>query len=42
MAVTFKLFDIGATATHIASAVFPIPTLLAWLAVALELGLVVF
>lgn len=41
MAVTFKLFDIGATASHIAAAGFPMPTLLAWLAVVLELGLVV-
>lgn len=40
MAVTFKLFDIGTTATYIASAGFPLPTLLAWLAVVLELGLV--
>jgi putative oxidoreductase len=40
MAVTFKLIDIGATATHIAAAGFPMPTLLAWLAVVLELGLV--
>ncbi len=41
MAVSFKLLDIGATATYIASAGFPVPTLLAWLAVVLELGLVV-
>lgn len=40
MAVSFKLIDIGATATHIAAAGFPLPTLLAWLAVVLELGLV--
>jgi uncharacterized membrane protein YphA (DoxX/SURF4 family) len=41
MAVSFKLYDIGGTATYIASAGFPMATLLAWLAVALELGLVV-
>lgn len=41
MAVSFKLYDIGGTATYIASAGFPFATLLAWLAVALELGLVV-
>jgi putative oxidoreductase len=41
MAVSFKLYDIGGTATYIASAGFPIPSLLAWLAVILELGLVV-
>jgi putative oxidoreductase len=40
MAVSFKLSDIGMTATYIASAGFPVPTLLAWLAVVLELGLV--
>jgi putative oxidoreductase len=41
MAVSFKLADIGTTATYIASAGFPMPTLLAWLAVVLELGLVI-
>ena len=40
MAVSFKLMDIGATAAEIAGAGFPIPTLLAWLAAALELALV--
>ena len=40
MAVSFKLMDINATATYIAAAGFPMPTLLAWLAAALELGLV--
>ena len=40
MAVSFKLADIGATATYIASAGFPMPTVLAWLAAVLELGLV--
>jgi uncharacterized membrane protein YphA (DoxX/SURF4 family) len=40
MAVSFKLMDINATATFIAAAGFPMPTLLAWLAAALELGVV--
>jgi uncharacterized membrane protein YphA (DoxX/SURF4 family) len=40
MAVTFKLVDIGATATAIAGAGFPLPLLLAWLAVVLELVLI--
>src|SRR3954470_36871 len=40
MAVSFKLMDINATATYIASAGFPLPTLLAWLAALLELALV--
>ena len=39
--VSFKLYDIGGTATYIAAAGLPMATLLAWLAVALELGLVV-
>jgi len=39
MAVAFKLADIGATAGYIASAGFPLPGLLAWLAAILELGL---
>ena len=40
MAVSFKLMDICATAAEIAGAGFPLPTLLAWLATALELALV--
>jgi putative oxidoreductase len=40
MAVSFKLIDIGATAAVIAAKGFPLPTLLAWLAAALELALV--
>ena len=40
MAVTFKLTDIDGTATYIASAGFPLPTLLAWLAVIFELALI--
>jgi putative oxidoreductase len=40
MAVTFKLVDIGATATAIAGAGFPLPQLLAWLAVLFELALI--
>ncbi|SDP89419.1 Uncharacterized membrane protein YphA, DoxX/SURF4 family [Phyllobacterium sp. YR620] len=40
MAVSFKLMDIGGTATYIAGAGFPFPTLLAWLAALLELALV--
>jgi uncharacterized membrane protein YphA (DoxX/SURF4 family) len=41
MAVSFKLTDIGATASYIAAAGFPLPTLLAWLAASLELVLIV-
>ncbi|HYX66850.1 MAG TPA: DoxX family protein [Burkholderiales bacterium] len=41
MAVTFKLIDIGATAGYIASAGFPMPGVLAWLAVIFELGVVI-
>ena len=40
MAVSFKLYDIGATADYIAAAGFPLPKLLAWLAALLELALV--
>jgi putative oxidoreductase len=40
MAVSFKLIDINATATYIASAGFPLPKLLAWLAALLELALI--
>lgn len=40
MAVSFKLMDITATATYIAAAGFPLPTLLACLAAVLELALV--
>jgi uncharacterized membrane protein YphA (DoxX/SURF4 family) len=40
MAVSFKLMDITATATYIAAAGFPLPTLLAALAAVLELALV--
>ena len=40
MAVTFKLIDINATATAIAGAGFPLPNLLAWCAVLLELALI--
>src|SRR5437899_3936257 len=40
MAVSFKLMDISATAGAIATAGFPLPTLLAWLAVVFELALV--
>jgi len=39
MALTFKVMDINGTATYIASAGFPIPTLLTWLAMLLELTL---
>ncbi|HEX7964223.1 MAG TPA: DoxX family protein [Gammaproteobacteria bacterium] len=38
--VSFKLTNIGATAGYIASAGFPLPTLLAWLAALLELALI--
>jgi putative oxidoreductase len=40
MAVGFKLADMGGTAVYIATAGFPVPTLLAWLAALLELALV--
>ena len=40
MAATFKFFDIQATATYIASAGFPIPLLLAWVAAIFEVALV--
>ncbi len=40
VAVSFKFMDIDATAGYIASAGFPLSTLLAWLAVLLELALV--
>lgn len=40
MAVSFKLMAIGATATEIASAGFPMPTVLAWLAALFELALI--
>jgi putative oxidoreductase len=40
MAVSFKLMDINATAGNIATAGFPLPKLLAWLAVVFELGLI--
>lgn len=40
MAVTFKLMDIAGTAGYIASAGFPLPKLLAWLAALLELALI--
>ena len=40
MAVSFKLMDINATATYIASAGFPLPKILAWLAALLELALI--
>jgi putative oxidoreductase len=41
MAVSFKLIDIDATAQLITSAGFPLANVLAWLAVLLELALVV-
>lgn len=41
MALTFKVMDIDATAAYIASAGFPIPRLLAWLAALFELALTV-
>jgi len=41
MALTFKLMGINSTASYIAAAGFPVPTLLAWLAVVLELVLAV-
>jgi putative oxidoreductase len=40
MAVSFKLMDIDATAGYIASAGFPLPKLLAWLAALFELALI--
>ena len=40
MAVSFKLMDINGTAGYIASAGFPLPNLLAWLAALLELALI--
>ena len=40
MAVTFKLMDIGATASYIASAGFPMSYVLAWLAVVFELAVI--
>ena len=40
LAVTFKLKDPNGTSTYIASAGFPVPDLLTWLAVLLELGLI--
>src|SRR5439155_3095424 len=42
MAVSFKLTDISVTAGAIATAGFPLPTLLAWLAVVFELALLAF
>ena len=41
MAVSFKLMDIDATASYIASAGLPLPKLLAWLAALFELALIV-
>lgn len=41
MAVSFKFMDIGATASYIATAGFPLPLFLAWCAAVLELLLVV-
>jgi putative oxidoreductase len=40
MAASFKLMDINATAGYIASAGFPVPKLLAWLAALFELALI--
>jgi putative oxidoreductase len=40
MALSFKLMDINATAGYIATAGFPLPSLLAWLAALLELALI--
>jgi putative oxidoreductase len=40
MAVSFKLMDIGATASYIAAAGFPMANVLAWLAALFELALV--
>jgi putative oxidoreductase len=41
MALTFKVMDIDGTAAYIASAGFPVPKLLAWLAALFELALAV-
>jgi putative oxidoreductase len=41
MALTFKVMDIDGTAAFIASAGFPVPKLLAWLAALFELALTV-
>ncbi|MGH6977302.1 MAG: DoxX family membrane protein [Stellaceae bacterium] len=41
MAVSFKLMNINGTAGYIATAGFPLPNLLAWLAALLELALIV-
>lgn len=41
IAVSFKLIDIGATASYIASAGFPVANVLAWLAAIFELGVIV-
>jgi uncharacterized membrane protein YphA (DoxX/SURF4 family) len=41
MALAFKLIDIDGTATYIASAGFPVPKILAWLAALFELALTV-
>jgi putative oxidoreductase len=40
MAVSFKLMDSHATAEQIAAAGFPLPTVLTWLAIVLELSLI--
>jgi uncharacterized membrane protein YphA (DoxX/SURF4 family) len=40
MAASFKLMDIDGTAAYIASAGFPLPKLLAWLAALFELALI--
>lgn len=39
MALAFKVMDIDGTATYIASAGFPVPKVLAWVAALLELAL---
>ena len=41
MAVSFKVMDVGGTASFIASAGFPVAHLLTWLAIVLEILLVV-
>lgn len=41
MALAFKVMDIDGTATYIASAGFPVPKVLAWLAALFELALAV-
>ena len=41
MALAFKVMDINGTAAYIASAGFPVPKLLAWLAALFELAVVV-